>query len=150
MTTRLRCSAICAALALLAGPAAAEGVYKWVDAEGRTHFGSRPPVGQKTETLNTQVGPADAAPAQGGRSWQEQLELSNQKRQQARDQEQAAAKTNQENQQRCLAARGALDSLERGGARYYLNSQGEREYIDDNQRQAARDVAAQRVATYCR
>lgn len=137
-------------LALMAGPAAAEGVYKWVDAQGRTHFGSRPPPGQKTEELNSPASTPEAAPAQGGHSWQEQLELSNQRRQQAREKEQATAKTDQENQQRCLAARSALDSLERGGARYYLNAQGEREYIDDAQRQSARDLAAQRVATYCR
>jgi hypothetical protein len=137
-------------LALIVAPVAAEGVYKWVDAHGRTHFGSRPPPGQKTEELNSPAGTPGAAPAPGGRSWQEQLELSNQRRQQVREKEQATAKTDHENQQRCLAARNALDSLERGGARYYLNAQGEREYIDDVQRQSARDQAAQRVSTYCR
>lgn len=138
------------AFALIVAPASAEGVYKWVDAEGRTHFGSRPPPGQKTEQLNGQVGPADAPPVQGNRSWQEQLDLSNQRRQQAREKEQAAAKTEQEDRQRCLAARSVLDSLDRGGARYRLNDQGEREYLDDAQRQGAREAAAQRVATYCR
>lgn len=150
MTTRLRWSAVGATLALLAGSATAEGVYKWVDAEGRTHFGSRPPPGQRTEQLNRQVGPSDAAPVQGTRSWQEQLDLSNQRRQQARDKEQAATRQEQEDRQRCLAARSVLDSLERGGARYRINDQGEREYLDDAQRQAARELAGQRVATYCR
>lgn len=137
-------------LALVVAPAAAEGVYKWVDAQGRTHFGSRPPPGQKTEELGGSASAPEAVPAQGGRSWQEQLELSNQRRQLAREKEQATAKSEQEGRQRCLAARNALDSLDSGGARYYLNAQGERQYIDDAQRQAARDQAAQRVATYCR
>ncbi|MBI5784615.1 MAG: DUF4124 domain-containing protein [Rhodocyclales bacterium] len=137
-------------LVLLADPAGAEGVYKWVDAQGRTHFGSTPPPGQKTERLNSQTATPEAAPAQGNRSWQEQLDLSNQRRQQAREKEQASAKADQENQQRCIAARSALDSLERGGARYRVNEQGERDYLDDSQRQAARDAASQRVATYCR
>jgi hypothetical protein len=138
------------AIALLAGIASAEGVYKWVDAQGRTHFGSAPPPGQKTEKLNSQTATPAAAPTQGGRSWQEQLELSNQRRQQAREAEQAGAKAEQENQQRCLAARRSLDSLQGGGARYRVNEQGERDYLDDNQRQAALDAASQRVATYCR
>lgn len=150
MATRYLSSIFPIALALLAGPAGAEGVYKWVDAQGRTHFGSAPPPGQKTERLNSQTATPEAAPAQGNRSWQEQLDLSNQRRQQAREKEQASAKSEQENQQRCLAARRLLDSLQGGGARYRVNDQGERDYLDDNQRQAALDSASQRVATYCR
>lgn len=138
------------AFVLMVAPAAAEGVYKWVDAQGRTHFGSTPPPGQKTEQLNSQSGTAEAAPAQGGRSWQEQLDLSNQRRQQTHEKEQASAKADQESQQRCLAARRMLDSLQGGGARYRINDQGERDYLDDNQRQAELDMARQRAATYCR
>lgn len=150
MVTRLCWSAISVALALIAAPAGAEGVYKWVDAQGRTHFGGTPPPGQKTEPLHNQTATPQAAPAQGGRSWQEQLDLSNQRRQQAQEKEQASAKAEQENQQRCLAARRSLDSLQGGGARYRINDQGERDYLDDSQRQAALDTASQRVATYCR
>jgi hypothetical protein len=137
-------------LALIVAPAAAEGVYKWVDAQGRTHFGSAPPPGQKTERINSQTATPEAAPAQGNRSWQEQLDLSNQRRQQAREKEQASAKTDQENQQRCLAARNALDTLDRERPIYRVNSQGEREYMEDGQRQAIREAATQRVALYCR
>ena len=138
-------------LVLIAGTAGAEGVYKWVDAQGRTHFGSTPPPGQRTDKVNTRSSGSDAAPsASGQRSWQEQLELSSQRRQLARDKEQADARAEDENRQNCVSAREALASLERGGARYYLNAQGEREYLDDGQRQAARDAAAQRVATFCR
>jgi hypothetical protein len=138
------------ALVLIVAPAAAEGIYKWVDAQGRTHFGSAPPPGQKGEKLNGQTSTPEAAPAQGGRSWQEQLDLSNQRRQQTREKDQAAAQAERENQQRCQSARAALDSLERGGGRYRVSEQGEREYLDDSQRQAERDAAAQHVATYCR
>ncbi len=138
------------AFILIVAPAAAEGVYKWVDAQGRTHFGSTPPPGQKTEQLNGQSAAPEAAPAQGNRSWQEQLDLSNQRRQQAREKEQASAKAEQDNQQRCLAARSALDTLDRERPIYRVNSQGEREYMEDGQRQAVREAANQRVATYCR
>jgi hypothetical protein len=147
MATRHLLPLLCVLVVL---PAAAEGVYKWVDAQGRTHFGSAPPPGQRTEQLSSHSAAPDAAPAQGNRSWQEQLELSNQRREQVREKQQAEARSEQDNRQRCLAAREALESLDRGGARYYLNAQGEREYINDTQRQAARDTASQRVATYCR
>jgi hypothetical protein len=65
-------------------------------------------------------------------------------------QRQASAKSDQDNQRRCLAARRSLDSLQGGGARYRINDQGERDYLDDNQRQTELDSARQRVATYCR
>jgi hypothetical protein len=132
----------------MAGSACAEGVHKWKDAQGHVHFGDTPPVGQKTERVDVGTTPAQAAPAQG-KDWQEQLQLSNQRRQQERDKEQVAAKHQRENDQRCIAARNVVDSLDRGGARYRLNTQGEREYLDDSQRQAARDAAHQRVAAYC-
>lgn len=39
--------ALCACLALLSTPGHAQGVYKWVDAEGKTHYGSQPPAADK-------------------------------------------------------------------------------------------------------
>ncbi|OYQ42390.1 DUF4124 domain-containing protein [Rhodoferax sp. TH121] len=36
-----------AALLLCAATASAQGVYKWVDAEGKTHYGSQPPTSDK-------------------------------------------------------------------------------------------------------
>jgi hypothetical protein len=149
MAVRLLRTILLATLAFTAGSAAAEGVYKWVDAQGQAHFGSAPPPGVKSERINTQSSAATPASAEQGRGWQEQLNLSNQRRQQKNEQDQQAAKRQQENDQRCQSARYALDSLSRGGARYRINTQGEREYLDDSQRQAARDAAAQRVATYC-
>jgi hypothetical protein len=148
MVVRLLRTAVSAILVFVAGGACAEGVHKWVDAQGHVHFGDSPPVGQKTERVHVSDTPTQAAPAQG-KDWQEQLQLSSQRRQQERDKEQAATKRQRENEQRCISARNVVDSLERGGARYRLNAQGEREYLDDSQRQAARDAANQRVAAYC-
>ena len=42
-------------LLCLLGTAQAQGVYKWVDAEGKTHYGSQPPAGPKeAESLKLQ------------------------------------------------------------------------------------------------
>lgn len=35
------------ALLIVTSPGHAQGVYKWVDAEGRTHYGAQPPVTEK-------------------------------------------------------------------------------------------------------
>lgn len=49
--TALRFSArfatVLASLALLCSPGHAQGVFKWVDADGKTHYGSQPPATDK-------------------------------------------------------------------------------------------------------
>ena len=36
-------------------------VYKWVDAQGVTHFGAQPPEGQQATSVNTTIAPAHTA-----------------------------------------------------------------------------------------
>jgi hypothetical protein len=45
-------------LLALCGNVMAAQVYKWVDAQGVTHFGAQPPQGQQVETVNTVTAPA--------------------------------------------------------------------------------------------
>jgi len=135
---------------LATGTASADGVYKWVDEQGRTHFASTPPAGKKADKLDIQAAPAEPATPVGTKTWQEQLQLSNQRRQLAREKEQEASKRQQENGQRCLAAQRNLDTLNRERPIYGVNDQGGREYLEDGQRQAAREAASQRIAAYCR
>jgi hypothetical protein len=150
MTIRLRWFAAAFAFIALTGPAAAD-IYKWVDAQGRTHFGNTPPPGQKAERVNGQTATPDAPPPQQSKqNWQEQLELSNQRHQQTREKEQAAAQKEQEDRERCTSARSRVDFLERGGARYRIDEQGDRQYLDDAQRQAEIELARQHVTAYCR
>ncbi len=49
-------------LLLALSPAAAAGAYKWTDAEGRVHYGDRPPVDQDSNEVR--VGPAAGDKAQ--------------------------------------------------------------------------------------
>lgn len=44
-------------LLALSSFAMAAPIYKWVDAEGVTHFGAQPPQGAKATTVNTQTAP---------------------------------------------------------------------------------------------
>ncbi len=50
-----------ALLVLMSTPAMAAQVYKWVDAQGVTHFGAQPPEGQQATSVNTTIAPAPAA-----------------------------------------------------------------------------------------
>ena len=55
-----------ATLTLVAGPVAVQAaqIYKWVDAQGVTHFDAQPPAGQTTQEIETQktVTPPATAP----------------------------------------------------------------------------------------
>lgn len=54
----MRSLAFLGALVLSLGASAhAAQVYKWVDAQGITHFGAQPPEGQAAQPINTQAAP---------------------------------------------------------------------------------------------
>jgi len=72
MNLRRLCSTLGLTLGflLITTPGHAQGVYKWVDAEGKTHYGSQPPTAeQKGEELklhsNTGFGGNNNIPAKG-------------------------------------------------------------------------------------
>lgn len=59
----MRRSLIASALiVLMSTPVMAAQVYKWVDAQGVTHFGAQPPEGQQATSVNTTIAPAPTAP----------------------------------------------------------------------------------------
>jgi hypothetical protein len=51
-------------LLALCSPASAGPIYKWVDAQGTTHYGTQPPKGQQATSVNPGIAPSRAvAPA---------------------------------------------------------------------------------------
>ena len=46
-----------ALIVLLFSTSLSAEVFRWVDENGKVHFGDRPPMGQKTETLDLPKGP---------------------------------------------------------------------------------------------
>ncbi|KPB72130.1 DUF4124 domain-containing protein [Pseudomonas cannabina] len=53
---------IFAAALTIASTGQAASVYKWVDAQGVTHFDAQPPTGQQAQQINVQQPPPVAAP----------------------------------------------------------------------------------------
>lgn len=52
-------------LLALSSPSMAGQIYKWVDANGTTHYGAQPPQGQEATSVNTVIAPPrpNTAPA---------------------------------------------------------------------------------------
>ncbi|SDK61707.1 DUF4124 domain-containing protein [Microbulbifer yueqingensis] len=62
MSSRLAGSSLLALL-LLAPAAGADGLYRWVDEEGKVHFGDRPPRQAQAEDLSGKLRPVNDAQA---------------------------------------------------------------------------------------
>lgn len=144
---------MCAALMglLLCSPLLVQAeIYRWVDAEGRVHFGERPQgSGAQTVDVKPQVIESDEYTRESQQRMQQILN--------ARDGERADQQANQQQQQaeraqmqaKCDNLRGELDNVKRGGAFYRYNDQGEREYYKDSEVDAARQRMEENYARYC-
>lgn len=148
-------------IALLTPEPVVAGVYKWVDENGRVHFGDRPPGQGNSETVTIRPAPRttpsastdSASPAANPvasadriRSYADQLQEERLAREEARaEQQQADAERRAACQQ--LAAR--IRNMERISVFYNLDESGEREYLSDAEGDAHRERIRQRYARHC-
>lgn len=146
-----RCALAALLTALIACPAAAGEVYRWVDGDGKVHFSDTPPLQRKAEKVDIRpVMPSDPAAASRGKSWQQQVEESNLRRHRQEKQENAEERGRRQAEQRCIAARRSLDTLNRGRPIYRVDKSGERVYLEDDQREVELASARRRVDAECR
>lgn len=147
-------------------------IYTWRDSSGRVHYSDTPPAsGPQARTLRGAVvevpaNPAAAAGQSGGagqtqagakpggaKSIQEQdLEFRKRRAQAAeeqakKDKELAIAEDKRRN---CEEAKSRLAALESGQRIARFNAQGEREFLEDDQRAAEIDRARKTVSDWCK
>lgn len=139
-------------LCLLATPVAAlAGTYRWVDENGQTHFGDRPPAGAVSDEVKVTPAPVDedaAARARKARvnEFLEQSEKERAERNEAKARQEAAA---EERQARCERLRGRLKYLKSVSKIYRINNDGERVYVDDEENERLRREFTARVQSEC-
>lgn len=138
-------------LCLLITPITQAGTYRWVDENGQTHFGDRPPVNAASDevTLNAPAPSSDAAARERKRRVNEFLEQSEKERA-----ERNAEKTRQESkaakhEARCQALHARLKYLKSVSGIYRLNSEGERVFVDDEENERLREEFRARVQSEC-
>ena len=157
---RLLLSAVVSALACFALGAWAQQ-FKWVDKDGRTQYGDNPPAGVNATRIKGPSGPAPttpSAPASGSQDVGKDgkplsPEAAFRKRQQEREEAdkkdaQDRAKT-EAKQKNCEQAQAALRQLESGQRIGQVNAQGERVYMDDDQRAKSTQAAQKAVSDWC-
>lgn len=130
----------------LCGNAMAAQVYKWVDAQGVTHFGAQPPQGQQVETVNTVVAPGKSvtapAPAPQEKSGEpDQQSIDRKVKQQVAEQE-------AERKRYCETMRTNLAQLQ-NNPRVRVEEKGETRRITEEERQARIAETRDKIAENC-
>ena len=147
----LRLSVVFCSL-LLSVVAQAE-VYKWVDADGKTHFGDKVPESAKVEKLNLPSSPRtsqpDASPEEIKQRQQKLINAINEdrslKQKKTQEQTEKQAKLNQE----CTKLRDYLKNI-RSGRIYDLDKKGERVYANDAEHDQEVKQTESALKKYCR
>ena len=135
------------------GGAMANEIYKWTDEDGTVHYGDRP-SGDVTEervalTYRRSTSASVDRQVQALADHSAAREEANTARSEAA-QKAAEAKAEEEaRQQRCEKYRGQLEKMLQAHRVYREGEDGEREYLDDQQRQEARTKAEELIAENC-
>ncbi|MBA1240699.1 DUF4124 domain-containing protein [Pseudomonas kunmingensis] len=134
-------------LLALCGNVMAAQVYKWVDAQGVTHFGAQPPQGQQVETVNTVTAPAKpaakpdtSAPDETG-SEADQNSIDRKVKQQVAAQE-------AERKRYCESMRTNLAQLQ-NNPRVRVEDNGETRRVTEEERQARIAETGDKIAEHC-
>lgn len=148
----VKASWICLALLLAAGTAGTAGaqMYKWIDKDGKVHYGDTPPPGSKTSSVGApQSGAAAPASAPAAKDAKKgpltPAEQEQEYRKRRQEAEKAGKKSEQEQQAQsaksegCERTREYLNTLQSGQRIARTNPSGERYYMDENQ--VAQEIA---------
>ena len=138
---------------LLVGVSAQAEVYKWVDANGKTHFGDKVPESAKVETLNLPNSPRssqpDASPEEIKQRQQKLINAINEdrslKQKMTQEQTEKQAKWKQE----CTKLRDYLKNISSGRI-YDLDKKGERVYANDAEHDKEVKQTESALKKYCR
>ena len=141
-----------AALTFAAG-ASASDIYRWTDEDGNVYYEDRPTGAPTEERVSISSNRTDS----GAVDNRIQARLD---RQTARDEAKAAAadaeqqaaaqaEVEAERQQACERARARLETYLQARRLYRSDDNGERVYLDDDQRQEARQKAEDQITEFC-
>lgn len=135
------------------GGVMASEIYKWTDENGTIHYGDRPSGDASEERLAMTYQRSTAGSverqvkslADGTAAREERRAAASTEAQQA---EEARAEA-EARQQRCQKYRAQLETMLQARRLYREDENGEREYLDDSQRQEARTKAEELIAETC-
>ncbi len=130
------------------------GVYKWVDENGKVHYGDSPQASQPTVEMNVEVATPEPSFSEDLLSREEKrerllqsMEEDRLEKQEKRDKQKAE---NEKNRQKCNQYRDRMRHYERANALYKLDRDGNRVYMSDGERASATKSLRAKINKYCR
>ena len=145
-----------ALLFILIVPLAAHaGVYKWVDENGKVHYGDQPQSSQPGVEMNIDVTPSlSAGPSDDQLSREEKrerllqsMEEDRLEKQEQRDKQKALRA---QNRQKCNRYRDRMRHYQRANALYRLDKDGKRVYVSDSDRAKSTKKLQAQIDKYCK
>ena len=144
----------CAVVAMtLASGAMANEIYKWTDENGSVHYEDRPSGAASEERLDITYRRTDGSAVQ--KRVQTRVDAQTSRREAASvaaaAQQEAAdnAAADEARMQKCERSRARLESYLQSRRLYRTDENGERVYLDDAQRQEARQKAEEQISEFC-
>lgn len=139
------------AVLLLAATTGQAGTYRWVDENGQTHFGDRPPANAATNEVQLK-----SAPPLVDAKARERKQRVNEFLQQSEKERAARQKAEAEHEARaaklkvhCERMEARLKHLQRVSGIYELNKDGERVFVNDEENERIREEFRARVQREC-
>lgn len=126
-------------------PAEAQ-VYKWIDANGNTQYGDRPPQSGKAKTEVIKATPPQQA-SEKAPDWADK-DRDFRRRKIEQDAMKPKEETVYTSQDVCASARHKLQALD-GKLIYRLDKSGQRVFMEDDERAAIEKKAKQDIAIHC-
>jgi hypothetical protein len=133
-------------------------VYVWVDKDGTPHYQDRPPEGDQGQVsareLSLRYRMTDPQAVAAASKVRAEQEAENTKREAARAEEAAAAKSDREQvlgerEQGCAKAKERLEKFDTSHRLYRPGPDGQRIYLTDEELASARAEAARTVDEWC-
>ena len=141
-------------LGLMTTMAAHAGVYKWVDENGKVHYGDSPQVSQPAVEMNVDVTTPEPSFSEDVLSREDKrerllqsMEEDRLEKQEKRDIQKAE---NKKNRQKCNRFRDRMRHYDRASAIYKLDRDGNRVYMSDSDRDRATKSLRAKIKKYCR
>ena len=125
------------------------GIYKWVDADGKVHYGDRP-TNDSAEKIKVRSGhKPDPKLLEHQQKRDRLLQVLDEERHEKRADQALAAQQKAEQEKKCSDAQDKLEQYKTAGYLYKLNDQGERNILEDKDHAAALEMAQDSVNHWC-
>lgn len=135
------------ALSVLAISASAQALYRWVDADGKVHFGDRPPAEANAESLDGQLKPVNGADPTRRQDFPDTSRSQEIEREYAARKESRQSRSLQQQQVACNQARRQLQILQ--GRVYFVDENGVESRISERQRQQEAQKLEAQIRQHC-